>query len=63
MAETRNVTVKLTAQVDDYCEAMDRAAAATAGLGDVLEKLGVTPEDMPAAIKSVLSIVREKQAS
>lgn len=54
MASERNVNVKLTADVAEYVEAMQRAKEATDELGDTLRALGITAEDMPAAIKSVL---------
>lgn len=56
MASERNVSVKLTADVDEYVEAMKRAKEATDKLGDTLRTLGITAEDMPAAIKSALHI-------
>lgn len=59
MAEARNVQVTLTANVEQYVAAMERATAATVGLSEVLKRMGITEEQMPSAITATLNMVRD----
>lgn len=63
MAESRTVKVTLTAEVDQYVQAMERAAAATTGLADALRACGITEEQMPEAIRTTLQAVRDIKAA
>jgi hypothetical protein len=63
MAEVRNITVKLIADTHDYVAAIEQAKDATIALSAVLKELGITTADMPAAITSVLSLVKDARAS
>lgn len=63
MAESRNIKVTLTAEVEQYIAAMEHATAATTGLADALRACGITDEQMPAAIHTTLSAIRDIKAA
>jgi hypothetical protein len=59
MADARNIKVTLHADVEQYVSAMERATAATVGLSEVLALMGITEEQMPAAISATMQLVRD----